>query len=293
MGTTQVRGKQNRIRVIFVFRGERCFENSHYFCETGKKDCKCRSCKSAKLWLGEIERKISEGSFKYGDYFPYSKRLKKAGIIETSSKIKFSSYAHQWFELNRKSWKPSTEKTYNRTINRLIEYFGKFPLADMKTSVIQGYVRDKNLSPKTFKNEIGLMSSILKQAFNDDIIPKNPCASVKRPKVKTQEVEVYDYKEIISIIDYFKKNKPQMATFFATAFYTGMRTSEILALKWEDIDWKNHKIMVRRAIAEKVLMESTKTGENRTIDLLEELEPFLNNHKKYTFMKDSGFIFLS
>lgn len=58
-------------------------------------------------------------------------------------------------------------------------------------------------------------------------------------------------------------------TFFRLLAYSGMRRGDVLALKWEDNDFKNSEITINRAIGQgkrqKLHAKSTKTGTTRTI----------------------------
>lgn len=76
MGGIRKRGKKNRIQAIFNYLSIKRFENTPYYCDTGKSDCKCRNCKAARAFVSEIDRKINESSFRYQDYFPKSATLK-------------------------------------------------------------------------------------------------------------------------------------------------------------------------------------------------------------------------
>ncbi|WP_250645277.1 tyrosine-type recombinase/integrase [Burkholderia oklahomensis] len=47
---------------------------------------------------------------------------------------------------------------------------------------------------------------------------------------------------------------------FRFAFWTGLRTSELVALNWTDIDWKRCVIVVKRALTQTAKeAEDTKT----------------------------------
>ncbi|MCD8490916.1 MAG: tyrosine-type recombinase/integrase [Geovibrio sp.] len=71
-----------------------------------------------------------------------------------------------------------------------------------------------------------------------------------------------------------QEHHPQMTIFFALGFYTGMRTGELLALKWSDIDFSKYTITVQRTITKNRIKESTKTEKSRTIDIIPALEAY-------------------
>lgn len=285
MGSIQARGKQHKIRLAFTYQAVRRYENTKYFCETGKDNCKCRQCKSATALLQEIERKIDENTFVYKEYFPKSKYASSSGIADISGDIGFANYAYQWLSLKEKSIEYSSFKTYSRYTKRLSDYFKNKPLKEIKPSTVQSYIRDNDLAPKTISNIMGMLSSIFKSAVMDEIIEKNPCTYVSKPKVHSEEVDPFDRAEIDQIISWMQKHHPSMAAFFAIAFFTGMRTGELMGLQWGDFDFQRHKINVRRTITEARVKESTKTSDRRLIDIDPILDAYINSHKQFTFMK--------
>ena len=58
---------------------------------------------------------------------------------------------------------------------------------------------------------------------------------------------MYTLDEIEKILSRFKKNKTFVCAFL-TACYTGMRTGEVFALTWDDIDLKNRIIKVSKTV---------------------------------------------
>ncbi|MBS0586777.1 MAG: site-specific integrase [Proteobacteria bacterium] len=70
-------------------------------------------------------------------------------------------------------------------------------------------------------------------------------------------------------------------------FWIGMRTSELIALEWTDIDWKRKKITVNKALttaADSDETTKTKTG-TREIDMLAPVEQALIDQKQYTLLQ--------
>jgi integrase len=76
-----------------------------------------------------------------------------------------------------------------------------------------------------------------------------------------------------------------MKEYFQLAFYTGCRTGELLALRWEDIDLKANKIHVRRSISHGIEKEPKTKGSIRNIDMHPNAKKALtrlNQHHKYS-----------
>jgi integrase len=285
MGTIRRRGKKLRLELIFNYQGARRFEQSKYFCETTKENCKCRSCKSAEALLSEIERKITENTFKYAEYFPNSKYVKETPSLNLNSEMLFSVYADIWLTSIKSSVTYSTLKTYTTAVNKMQEAFAHFKLNEIKSSHIKNYISKSPLAPKTVNNYLGVLHGILESAVVDDLLSKNPCKHVKKPVVRSEKVDSFSKTEVFMILDWMKKHQPQLTGLFALGFFSGMRIGEAISLKWSDIDFKRHTIIVQRTITKNKIKESTKTADYRIIDIIPVLDEYLSFQKQYTFMK--------
>jgi len=285
MGSIRRRGKKARLEIIFMFQGKRRYEQSLYYCETGKDTCKCQDCRSASALLNEIERKIAEKSFKYEAYFPDSKYVRENQQLHLNSDMFFDTYAELWLSTVESSVAYSTYKTYSTAVGKLSSYFARFKLCEIKPSHVQQYITTSNLSAKTINNYLGVLHSIFESAVRDDLITKNPSKHVKKPRVRSEQVDPFDKHEIFAILDWMQKHHSNMTALFAIGFFTGMRVGEVIALKWSDIDFQKHTITVQRTITKNRIKESTKTSEYRIIDIIPTLDEYLHFQKQHTFMK--------
>ena len=71
-----------------------------------------------------------------------------------------------------------------------------------------------------------------------------------------------------------------------------MRTREILALKWSDIDYENKIIKVRRARRQGIESKPKTKASIRDVDILDILYPYLQNHLKFK-IPESDYLFTS
>ncbi|WP_407928254.1 site-specific integrase [Collimonas silvisoli] len=87
------------------------------------------------------------------------------------------------------------------------------------------------------------------------------------------------------LADMIERFHRQMAHYFIFAFPTGMRPEEIIALRWDDIDWTNRTIRVSRAKTFKGQFKDLKTSEVRDVDLVDRAISTLEAQKRFTYMK--------
>ncbi len=90
------------------------------------------------------------------------------------------------------------------------------------------------------------MNLVLEQAVKNDIISKNPCKAIILPKDAKKEVRFLNIEEQNRLIMASKGYRLGIVT--QLAIWTGMRLGEVLGLKWEDVDFNNRTLSVKRTI---------------------------------------------
>lgn len=100
----------------------------------------------------------------------------------------------------------------------------------------------------TLNKAFDFVKRTLKYAFRKKYISENIADLLDKPKsqVKSEERLPYTDEEIEMILDAAKPNT-RLYAFVNIALYTGMRPSEIRALRWSDVDWDNGTIHVNGA----------------------------------------------
>jgi integrase len=216
----------------------------------------------------------------------------KKNEVKTIS-TKFVDYALSNLELNEAKRTESTAKEYMQIFNtRIKPYFENFDLSDIKRYDLQKWqkdLKDTGLSGKRVNNIRSVFSFILEEARKDELIDKNYFTIIDREKVEDYEINPFSFDEaklILSKVSGWQKD------FFQISFFTGMRTGELMALKWDDINFISKTITIRRSIRKGVLRETTKTGKSRTIDMLPIVEDAILRAKQRTYLRNS-FLFLS
>lgn len=154
--------------------------------------------------------------------------------------------------------------------------------------------RGGTLDPKTIKNIYTVMNRMLKFAYNNDLIDKNPNEKVvlpKRPKKQTNALSSDDYEKIIkSCLD----NATTMDFLVIFFLMTGLRLGEGLGLQWKNVDMDKKTIKIDRQLQsvpnddknskrkfKPEILKSTKTKHsNRILPVYDEVIQLLK-HIKY------------
>ncbi|MBQ3054801.1 MAG: site-specific integrase [Oscillospiraceae bacterium] len=170
--------------------------------------------------------------------------LENGGIAKPSA-LKVADWMLKWLELYTPNIEETTRCGYKEGINsRLIPELGSIPLKSLSTSHIQSWVNrlSSRLAPKTVKNVFLNLKQALDKAYVLRMIPYNPCTGVELPKLVKPKHEIYDSNEISIALDAAKGT--DMYLILLLALSVGLRRGELLALRWEDINFKKKTISV-------------------------------------------------
>jgi integrase len=272
------------IEIDFYYKGKRCRERLAIKPSPA-------NLKKAAQHRAAILNAIDAGTFDYAYTFPQSKNTAKFA----SSQYTVEAYMREWLANKKPTIKASTFDDYRKTIeNLVIPKFGSKLLTSLSRADIRTWVAGMNCSNRRFSNILNPIRLALKDAAHDDLIQANPLYGWtyqrnEAPPIK-DHVDPFTQEEQRAIIEAATgQSKNQCIVFF----WTGMRTSELIALEWSDIDWKRKKIKVNKAKTQHSdIDETTKTKRGtREIDMFEPVEQALINQKQYTLLQGGKIFF--
>ncbi|WP_371414833.1 tyrosine-type recombinase/integrase [Caloramator sp. E03] len=99
---------------------------------------------------------------------------------------------------------------------------------------------------------------------------KNPCSESKiiipknKSEIENKEIEIFSDEEIKAFKDALKNHR--LKCLFLMALGTGMRQGELLALKWDDIDFNNCEVRVNKSIKNVKIIASDGTSKREIIE---------------------------
>ncbi len=187
----------------------------------------------------------------------------------------FTYYSSLYLEFKKHELKFSTLDKYTNIIrDRINPVFGDMNVQDIKPSTVKKWLYDlDDIGGKSKRIYLSVLSGILQEALYDEEILRNPVRSVKLPKFTTPKIKPFTADEVKLIMNHAKNDNYKY--YLAVAFYTGMRSGEIIALKKTDIDFKNNTITVQRTRS-RFGESSPKTRYSiRDIPILDLLYPYL------------------
>lgn len=105
--------------------------------------------------------------------------------------------------------------------------------------------------------------------INVQVSPANGVRFAKEPEA---EPEILSLSEIRSLLRLAKEQSHPWYPVWSAALMTGMRSGELYALKWKDIDWESKRLMVSKSYSGRLKkVKSTKAGYWRDVPINEEL----------------------
>jgi integrase len=234
-----------------------------YICHHGKRTAKKVGAKKAAMDV----KKIIEAKIALNDF----------GITDEQERMAtFKSYSLIWLNSHVKT--TCRDGTYSRYKSLLEKYIhpqlGTMPLDQINRSTVRDFLAGQLKKPKTSSSAICLMkdviSGVMTMAMEDELIKANPTQGIlKRLKISRKreiEIEPLTPEEVALFLQACKEIYPEHFPIFLTAFRTGLRLGELLALEWGDIDWHNKLLVVKKSYRRK-RVTSTKTNKTRRVDM--------------------------
>ncbi len=180
-------------------------------------------------------------------------RMTVAGFIE-----------NRWKPLREGSWRDSTKAVNKEHLKYIVDRFGKTPIEDMDSVAMQSWLSElaKTKSGSLVRHCFIFLRSIMGEATEQDYCRKNPARSLRVPKVKAVKKDFLSLEQIKAI---FKAAKwqPRDRTLLTVILVTGLRPSELFALKWKCIDFAKDAatMTLHETVYRGVLRPYTKTTE--------------------------------
>ncbi|WP_137166768.1 site-specific integrase [Salinimonas lutimaris] len=206
---------------------------------------------------------ISMSDKSLADKFSTSKIIQKA--FDKQCEYTIHDYSNIWFKQKQRRWSHTTVRGYSQKYNSYIKpNWGTLQLTEFKASMFDEWASESSLSAKSINEARNVLNQIFKCAYQDEVIDKNPVERIERYKQDTKEPKPFSKDEIKRILNALPVPYSQ---FFQFAFYTGLRTGELLGLRWEDLDLDREVAHIRVNITSGIEKAPKTAGSIRTVEL--------------------------
>ena len=207
--------------------------------------------------------------------------------IDQVKRITFAEFAKEF--MGKQAGKAaSTVKNYEQACRLyFVPLFGNRYLSNIRPKHVEDFKQDrvKTAKPGTVNLELILLGAILNAAVTWGYLKENPAKNVKPFRIPEKEPPYLTRDQVAAL---YRVCRGWVRTFVALALNTGMRASEILSLKWEDVDLRKRVIKIRSDEE-----FTTKGRRNREIPVNDFLSRVLQRHPKHitnphVFCDDEG-----
>ncbi len=192
---------------------------------------------------------------------------------------------------------PTTLKDYRGVVNGyLLPKFGNKALEAITPDDIDAYkeelIAEDRLTNRTIVRHLNVLHGIFKRAMRKWKLNSNPASAelVERPSVNyTDEFETYDSEEIDLLAAHALSD--QEATLYKVAAFTGLRQGELMALRWQHVDFVGGMVHVRRNYTDRT--EKIPKGKKvRSVPMMPEVIDLLGKLKERgNFTQDEDLVF--
>jgi integrase len=224
-------------------------------------------------------------------------------ILERTKK--FSDYANLYLDFigsGQGAKKRSTIGKEKAILDRWGRQVGQLRLDQIKRVHVNRYIETRlkeNVAPRTVNIDVIVFRVVMKRALSDGLIQRLPTeglrplktTTTKRPLFSTAELEKLCTAAFETKQDKRDKTVPltenahQFVDYVRLMCYCGARRNEALGLKWEDVDFDNDQLFIRRQVTRQrrspdapknePCIEALKNNEQRVVDFNPKLKAHL------------------
>jgi integrase len=219
-----------------------------------------------------------------------------------------AEYAETW--LASRDTRESTRVSYRHELGLILPELGKKRLKDIEPTDIKRalqklsgtktrdrisktgkVIKGKILASRTIAHTRARLKSLFQEAVHDRIIYVSPAASVRPSRqVRTENPHfALDFPEVARMLEIasalHQSGHCRLWAAVSVAVSVGLRNSELMALRWKDVDLENDVLRIRHTVTKQgkqlVYAEQTKTIESRRdIPIPPNLKAVLQLHQK-------------
>ena len=157
----------------------------------------------------------------------------------------------EWLNAVVNRVKESTLANYrNKFEKHILPEFGDIPCADLTAGRINAFINKKladGLSASYVRDIFTVFKTMLKYS-QEEYGFRLSLKNVVLPKAERKQVEKISDTEQKKLVSYLKANMSLTAFGILLSLFMGLRIGELCGLKWEDVDFRNKILHIRRTV---------------------------------------------
>ncbi len=178
---------------------------------------------------------------------------KVSGVDFEPKDITFNEFAKEYMEHARAVKTASAALRDETSLVHLKPFFGEYSLRKIHSGLVQRYIDERinkarkeggRIRPATVNREQTTLSAIFREAVKRRLTDKNPVRGIRQLPENNTVVRYLSDDEEEKL---FGELPEHLKPIVATALNTGMRKSELLLLRWADVDLEQRLICIKNA----------------------------------------------
>jgi integrase len=271
----------NGIQITFYWNGQR-------YRPTLKIPPTPANIKYAQRLKGEIERAIGLGTYTlelHYKNFPTS-RIARVGLVNNVKVPTFGEISKKW-KMSIANLAVGSQINYIKMLGFWLDKIGHEVVTEITYSTLASIANTQGWKPKYRNNMLIPLRKVFEMAYLDEIIEQNPTLKIKNSKVQKVPPDPFLLDERNVILEYMNNHYyEQVYNYFEFVFFSGTRPEEIIALKWQDVDFNALTVRIQRVRTYCTDRDTTKTSSIRDIELNSRALAALERQKTHTFLND-------
>jgi integrase len=141
--------------------------------------------------------------------------------------------------------KSKTMTQYDSYMNVIKEEWADENIHEIKQADLEDWLSESEWAPRTRKNYIVTMTTVLNFAISREYCVNNPAAKVPRPILDDKAPGILTPAEATTLLAVSLECTPELTDGLAIGLFAGLRRSELCALDWSEIDLASRFIEVK------------------------------------------------
>jgi len=204
----------------------------------------------------------------------------------------------EWIAASSPNWAATTVRQVESVVGHHLEpRLGEVVVGALTTAQIDAFygdLRRDGLSAGTVRRIHGVLHAALAQAQRWEWIWMNPAAHANPPRHVPSEIRPPSPDDVARLIAKATASDPAFGAFLRLAASTGARRSQLLALRWQDVDLGHRRISFTRALVEGPngpVLAPTKTRRAYQVTLDAKTAAVLLEHRQRVNESSEAFVF--
>ncbi|MCK6596761.1 MAG: site-specific integrase [Bdellovibrionaceae bacterium] len=197
--------------------------------------------------------------------------------------LRWSEWYLECISLLKVSCRPSTVYSFEKVCTKWInKHFDEKELRSISKLDIHELIHEKvvgeKVTPHTRKYVLKLVKRTLQMAVDHGKLDKNNALGLQ-VKVPETDQKVLTNSEVEKLLQFAHSTNHHFYPVWLVALFTGMRSGELYALKWTEVDFETKSIHVIQSWNSKNGFTPTKNQKNRVVPISEDLINFLKEQR--------------